>query len=51
MPGSSALTTTSPPLAPVMAEFMNGSAATFRPTCLKDTRARLPANEAPRASS
>jgi hypothetical protein len=27
------------------------SAATLRPTCLKETMARFPANEAPRASS
>ena len=41
MPGSSATTTTKPPLAPVSAALMNGSAATLRPTCFIETSARL----------
>ena len=51
MEGSSAATTTSPPLAPVIAELTKASAATFMPTCFMHTRARFPANDMPSASS
>ena len=51
MPGSSALTMTSPPLTPVSERLMNGSAATLRPTCFMVTMARQPASEAPTAVS
>ncbi len=51
MDGSSAATTTSPPFAPVMAELMKASDATFSPTCFMQTMARLPANDIPRAAS
>ena len=50
MPGSSATASTSPPLTDTRAEFMNGSAATFRPTCFMDTSARRPASDTPSAS-
>ena len=49
--GSSATTTTIPPLAPVMEAFMNGSAATFKPTCFMQTMERLPAYDMPMADS
>ena len=51
MLGSSADTTTNPPLMRVIAEFINGSAATFKPTCFIETIARFPANETPRDCS
>ena len=51
MPGSSALTTTSPALTPVSDSVMNGSAATLRPTCFIVTIDRTPASEAPTAVS
>ncbi len=51
MPGSSALTMTSPPLTPVSERVMNGSAATLRPTCFMVTMVRRPASEAPTAVS
>ena len=51
MPGSSATTTTRPPLIETIAEFMNGSAATFKPTCFIDVSARRPANDTPSACS
>ena len=43
MPGSSATATTRPPLTVTRAEFMNGSAATFNPTCFIVTIVRRPA--------
>ena len=49
--GRRAATTTSPPLAPVIAELTKASAATFMPTCFMQTSARLPANDMPSASS
>ena len=51
MPGSSALTTTSPALTPVSESVMNGSAATFSPTCFMVTIVRTPASDAPTAVS
>ena len=42
MPGSSAVMTTNPPRTPVTEAAMNGSAATFKPTCFMDTSARTP---------
>ena len=51
MPGSSALTTTSPAFTPVSDRVMKGSAATLRPTCFMVTSTRAPASEAPTAVS
>ena len=51
MPGSSALTTTSPARAPVYAAVMNVSDATFSPTCFMVTIARVPPTAAPSATS
>ncbi len=51
MPGSSALTTTSPALTPVSESVMNGSAATLSPTCFMVTIVRTPASDAPTAVS
>ena len=51
MLGSSATTSTSAPFTPVSAELMNGSAATFRPTCFMAASARTPEKEAPMATS
>ena len=51
MEGSSQATTTMPPFTPVMAELTKASAATFRPTCLKHTKARFPAYDMPSAAS
>ena len=42
-PGSSALTTTNPPFTPRYAALINGSDATFKPTCFMLTAARRPA--------
>ncbi len=42
MEGSSATVTRSPPLAPVMAEFMKPSAQALRPTCFMQAMARRP---------
>ena len=49
--GSSQAATTRPPLAPVVAEPMNGSAQTFMPTCFMHTSVLLPAKDMPSASS
>jgi hypothetical protein len=43
MPGSSAVMMTRPASMPVMAAYMNASAATFRPTCFMLAKARRPA--------
>src|SRR5574344_1581965 len=49
--GSSATSTTMPPLTPVIDELMNGSAATFNPTCFIHTMERFPEYDIPRAHS
>ena len=51
MPGSSAETTTRPPVAPTYVKVMSGSIATFSPTCFMAVSARAPAIEAPMAVS
>ncbi len=51
MEGSSAETTINPPLAPVIAELIKGSAATLSPTCFIQTMALLPAYDIPNAVS
>ena len=43
MEGSSAALTIRPPLVPVIAALMKGSAATFRPTCFMLAMALFPA--------
>ena len=47
MLGSSALTSTRPPMAPMWVKVISASMATFRPTCFMATSARTPASEAP----
>ena len=51
MPGSSAVTTTMPPVAPTYVNVMSGSIATFSPTCFMAVSARAPAIDAPIAVS
>ena len=51
IPGSSAETTTSPPVAPTYVNVIKGSIATFRPTCFIAVSARAPAMDAPMAVS
>ena len=51
MPGSSATTSTNPPLTPVYAAVYSGSAATFIPTCFMTHIERTPAMDAPMATS
>ena len=51
IPGSSADTTTMPPVAPTYVNVMRGSMATFRPTCFIAVSERAPAIEAPIAVS
>ena len=51
MEGSSATSTMTPPLTPVIPLLTNGSAQTFSPTCFIHTKARLPMNDMPSAAS
>ena len=51
MPGSSAETTTMPPVAPTYVNVISGSIATLSPTCFIAVSERAPAIEAPTAVS
>ena len=51
MLGSSAVTMTRPPMAPMFVKVISGSIATFSPTCFIAVSARTPAREAPMTTS